>query len=154
MNNLEILEKTLENKRFRVTIKGLVKMDFSMFYTAVFDKIWLKVIPSPDHLIRYGYLKGFINDSINIVRTEFNCGFKEKYDSDIHLRKNLEERILKDPYFMLGENNIVNIQSSYSKGKLFNVTVKTDGGAIVEFFEIECTNLDESNKALTKHNIL
>jgi hypothetical protein len=153
MNNLEILEKIMENHKFRVTIKGLTKMDFSIYHIAKFDKPWLKILVCPDHLLNYGFLKGFINDAINTLRVEFDGGYKEKYDADVHLRKNLEERILKDPYFMLSEEKVVDFQCSYNKGKLSNVKVKTVDGTEVEFFDFECTNLEESQKALDKHNI-
>jgi len=153
MNNLQILEQSLKGKKFRVNIKGLIKNDFSIYYRAIFEKPWLKIIACPDHVLEYGFLKGFINDSINTLRTEFDGGYKEKYDADVHLRKNLEERIKKDPYFMLSDKNVVDVKYKYREAKLINVVVETEPGTTIEFIEIECTNLEDSEKALKKHNL-
>ena len=154
MEAIELIEKTVENKKFRVHIRGLVKDDFDIWNTAEMDGKYLKIIPCSESILQYGFLRGIENDMINILRSEFpKIGYKEKYNSDQWIKDEFTKRLKKEPAFKIYLNEIRDVKISHRKGKLYKVCIETEGGAIVEFIEIKCTNLEKSEKAIDKFKV-
>ena len=151
MEALGLIHKALENTKFVASIKGIYTIEDSISYTTKFDGHRLEIIACPESILQYGFLKGIANTMINTIRSEFKeVYYKEIYDSDKWIEDEFIKRLENKPTYMIYKNEIKTVNYSYHEGKVRNIDIHLNSGAIINICSIVCTNLEKSKKTLEK----